>query len=85
MESYLTRIRGDGDSGVKIVRGMDTGPNNYWEAGALGSSVNAIHDQTNYAKALGLYVAVCCYSVMFVFTRAVYRESQDNFATYAYH
>ncbi|XP_035828404.1 uncharacterized protein LOC101855217 [Aplysia californica] len=48
------RVRSDGDSGVKIIRGGNKGPENYYENGAVGNSFNTIHDHSNYDRTVGM-------------------------------
>ncbi|KAK3737640.1 hypothetical protein RRG08_009332 [Elysia crispata] len=48
------RIRTDGYSGVKAVRGGPHGPRNYYSKSVLGSRFIAIHDHANYMRTVGM-------------------------------
>lgn len=48
------KVRSDGCSGVKLTRGLNKGPNNYYESGVVGRTVNQIHDHSNYDRTVGM-------------------------------
>ncbi|BFZ11231.1 hypothetical protein BsWGS_14270 [Bradybaena similaris] len=48
------RVRTDGDSGIKTVRGKKKGRKNYEAASHLSPAAFAIHDHSNYDRTVGL-------------------------------
>ena len=47
------RIRTDGYSGVKSVRGGAHGPRNYYSKGVIGSRFIAMHDHADFVRTVG--------------------------------